>query len=163
MIGHPYSVLSWVPDVHSSWAPVSVRRIPSHRTATEIGVEQVQQLVYHRQDEMKGALHLIVGDGKYGNHHFLGALKDEPCGALVRLRCDRVLYGPPGPYGGRGRPRVHGERFAFKEPETWGVPDAEVELEHERWGNVRLRRWDNKHALQDGYTPFSVILVETHL
>jgi hypothetical protein len=164
VIGHPYSVLSWVPDVHSSWAPpVSVRRIPSHRTATEIGVEQVQQLVRHRQDEMKGALHLIVGDGKYGNHHFLGALKDEPCGALVRLRCDRVLYGPPGPYGGRGRPRVHGERFAFKEPETWGVPDAEVELEHERWGNVRIRRWGNKHALQDGYTPFSVILVETHL
>jgi hypothetical protein len=28
---------------------------------------------------------------------------------------------------------------------------------------VRLRRWDNKHAKQDAYTPFSVILVETHL
>ena len=30
-------------------------------------------------------------------------------GALVRLRCDRVLYGAPGPYSGIGRPRVHGE------------------------------------------------------
>ena len=53
------------------------------------------------KDEMKKALHLIVGDGKYGNHHFLGALKDELCGALVRLRRDRVLYGPPGAYGCR--------------------------------------------------------------
>ena len=90
-------------------------------------------------------------------------MKDEPCGALVRLRRDRVLYGKPGPYSGFGRPRVHGDRFAFKEPETWGGPDAEVELEDERWGKVRLRRWDNKHALQDAYTPFSVILAETHL
>jgi hypothetical protein len=36
-------------------------------------------------------------------------------------------------------------------------------LEDERWGTVRLRRWDDKHARQDAYTPFSVILVETHL
>jgi hypothetical protein len=57
----------------------------------------------------------------------------------------------------------HGDRFAFKEPETWGEPDAEVELEDERWGKVRLRRWDDKHALQDANTLFSVILVAAHL
>ena len=164
VIGHPYSVLAWVPDAHSSWAPpISVRRVPSNCTATEIGVGQIKRLCRHRQDEMKKALHLIVGDGKYGNHHFLGALKDKLCGALVRLRRDRVLYGPPGPYGGRGRPRVHGDRFTFKEPDTWGPANAEMELEHERWGKVRLRRWDNKHASQDSSTSFSVILVESHL
>ena len=164
VVGHPYSMLVWVPDAHSSWAPpISVRRVRSSYTATKIGVEQVKELCRHRQDEMREALHLIVGDGKYGNHHFLGALRDEPCGALVRLRRDRVLYGAPGPYGGKGRPRVHGDRFAFKESATWGPADADVELEHERWGNVRLRRWDDKHALQDSSTPFSVLLVETHL
>lgn len=164
VIGHPYSVLAWVPDVHSSWAPpLSVRRIPSRHTATKVGVEQVKALCHHREGEMGETLHLIVGDGKYGNHHFLKALRDEPCGALVRLRRDRVLYGAPGPYSGRGRPRVHGDRFAFKEPDTWEAADADVELEHEQWGRVRLRRWDDKHALQDGSTPFSVILVEAHL
>lgn len=164
VIGHPYSMLAWVPEAHSSWAPpISVRRVPSDRTASEVGAEQVKQLCRQRKEAMEKALYLIVGDGKYGNHHFLGALKDEPCGALVRLRRDRVLYGPPGPYGGQGRPRVHGARFAFKEPETWGPADAEMELENERWGKVRLRRWDNKHALQDASTPFSVILAETHL
>jgi len=164
MIGHPYSVLAWVPEPQKSWAPpISVRRISSQQTPPEVGVMQVQQLCRLRWKEMEQELYLIVGDGKYGNHCFLGSLKDEPCGALVRLRRDRVLYGPPGPYSGMGRPRVHGDRFAFKEPGTGGEPDAEVELQHERWGRVRLRRWDNKHALQDASTPFSVILAQTHL
>lgn len=163
-VGHPYSILAWVPEPINSWAPpVSVRRITSQRTPAEVGVEQVKQLCRLRREEMNRWLYLIVGDGKYGNHRFLGPLKDEPCGALVRLRCDRVLRGEPGPYVGKGRPRVHGDRFAFKEPETWGDPDAEVTVEDERWGRTRLRRWDNKHALQDANTPFSVILVQTHL
>jgi hypothetical protein len=108
-------------------------------------------------------LYLIIADAKYGNHRFLAPLRDEPCGTLVRMRRDRVLYGAPGTYGGHGRPRVHGERFAFKVPETWGEPDAVAELGHPRWGKVRLRRWDDKHARQDADTSFSVILVEAHL
>jgi hypothetical protein len=164
LVGHPYSILAWVPEPTQSWAPpVSVRRITSQQTAAEVGVLQVKQLCWLRREEMSQWLHLIVGDGKYGNHHFLAPLKGDPCGVLVRLRCDRVLYGTPGPYSGMGRPRVHGDRFAFKEPETWGAADAEVHLEDERWGQVRLRRWDHKHALQDAGTPFAAILVQAHL
>jgi hypothetical protein len=164
LAGHPYSILAWVPDPTRSWAPpVSVRRITSQQTAAEVGVMQVQQLCRLRREEMFRWLYLIVGDGKYGHHRFLGPLKDEPCGVLVRLRCDRVLYGAPGPYGGMGRPRIHGDRFAFREPETWGEPNVEATVEDDRWGQVRLRRWDHRHAQQDATTPFSVILVETHL
>jgi hypothetical protein len=165
VVGHPYSVLAWVPECGSSWAPpVSVRRASSEQSDVEIGIEQVKRLCRSREAEMLGALHLIIADAKYGNHRFLGSLRDEPCGALVRMRRDRVLYGEPPPYSGRGRPRVHGDRFAFKEPDTWGEPGATVELEgDERWGKVRLRSWDNKHARQDAPTAFSAILVETHL
>lgn len=164
MVGHPYSVLAWVPEAGSSWAPpVSIRRALSQETEIEVGVEQVKRLCRHRQNEMLKELYLITADAKYGNHRFLAPLKGEPCGVLVRMRRDRVLYGAPGSYSGRGRPRVHGDRFAFKEPETWGEPDATVELEDPRWGKVRLRRWDNKHARQDADTSFSVILVEAHL
>jgi len=92
--GHPYSLLVWVPKRHRSWAPpVSVWRITSQQTPVEVGVAQVKQLYRHRQAEMAHqSLYLIVGDGKYGNHRFLGPLKDEPCGVMVRLRRDRVLY-----------------------------------------------------------------------
>ena len=164
VVGHPYSVLAWVPEPDTSWAPpVSVSRVSSQQTDTAVGVAQVKRLCRLRGEEMLQWLYLIVGDCKYGNHRFLGPLKDEPCGALVRMRRDRVLYGEPGPYQGVGRPRVHGDRFAFKEPETWGKPDGKVKLEDERWGKVRLRRWDNKHACQDAGTVLSIILVETHL
>lgn len=163
VVGHPYSVLAWVPQPGSSWGlPVSIRRALSQQTDVEVGIEQVKQLCRHRCAEMFEDLYLIIADAKYGNHRFLAPLKDEPCGALVRMRRDRVLYGAPGAYRGHGRPRVHGDRFAFKEPETWGAPDAMAELEHPRWGKVRLRRWDDKHARQDADTLFSVILVEAH-
>jgi hypothetical protein len=163
-IGHPYSVLAWAPERNSSWAPaVSVRRVPSDQTDVKVGLAQVKQLCRERSEEMKQELHLIVADAKYGNHRFLGPLKTEPCGALVRLSRNRVLYGEPGPYSGKGRPRIHGDRFAFKEPEMWGEPDAVMELVDERWGKVRLQRWDYLHARQDASTTFSVILVETHL
>lgn len=164
VIGHPYSVLAWVPQIGRSWAPpMSVRRILSQQTAVEMGVAQVKQLCAERGEEMRQFLHLIAADGAYGNHRFLGPLKHEPCGIVARLRRDRVLYGEPGPYSGHGRPRVHGACFAFKEPDTWWQSDAMVELEDERWGKVRLRRWDHLHARQDAKTPFSVILVECHL
>ena len=164
VVGHPYSVLAWVPEPGSSWGlPVSIGRALSQQTEVEVGIEQVKQLCRHRDEAMREDLYLIIADAKYGNHRFLAPLKDEPCGALVRMRRDRVLYGAPGAYGGRGRPRIHGERFAFKEPETWGEPTARVEVEHPRWGQVRLRRWDDKHARQDAHTSFTVILVEAHL
>jgi len=163
-IGHPYSVLAWVPERNSSWAPaLSVRRVTSKQTDVEVGLAQVKQLCRARATEMKQELHLVVADAKYGNHRFLGPLKEEPCGTLVRLYRNRVLYGEPGSYSGQGRPRIHGDRFAFKEPETWGEPNEVVELEDERWGQVRLQRWDSLHARQDASTTFSVILVETHL
>jgi hypothetical protein len=164
VVGHPYSVLAWAPERHSSWAPpVSVRRVPSDKTEVEVGVEQVKLLCQQRRTEMKQWFHLIVADGRYGNHRFFSPLKDLPCGKLARMRRDRVLYGKPGPYGGRGRRRKHGERFAFKEPDTWGEPSLDMKFQDERWGLVRLRRWDDLHAREDATTDFSIILAETHL
>jgi len=164
VIGHPYSVLAWIPEKRHSWAqPVTIRRTKSSQTDVEIGVQQVKLLCKERQKEMKQEFHLIAADGKYGNHCFLGPLKNELCGLVVRLRRDRVLYGRPGPYCGRGRPRIHGTRFAFKEPETWSKANTDVKLEDEQWGTVHLRRWDQLHAKQDAQTPFSVLLVEVHL
>ncbi len=107
VVGHPYSVLAWAPERNSGWAPpLSVHRVPSEKTEVEVGVEQVKRLCHARQAEMLQFFHLIVADGKYGNHSFLGPLQEEPCGVLVRMRCDRVVYKSPGEYKrGRRRPR----------------------------------------------------------
>lgn len=83
----------------------------------------------------------------------------------IQLRCDRVLYGPPPSpiHHQKGRHRVHGDRFAFKEPETWGMPDEIIELEHPRWGQVRLERWQNLHEKKGADVPYDVIRACVHL
>jgi hypothetical protein len=165
VVGHAYSALAWVAEPHTSWAlPLSTPRVKSSETAVEVGVRQVKALLAARRAAGASGMTVIVADGKYGNHRFLGPLREEAdCAVLPRLRRDRVLYHDPGPYAGRGRPRVHGARFAFKAPETWGPPDEEARFEDPRWGQVRLRAWDRLHAREDATTPFTAIRVETHL
>lgn len=159
VIGYPYSVLAWVVHERSSWAlPVDIERISTD--AVQVGVAQVKHLCQQRS---RGSLDVIVGDGSYGNHRFLTPLRDQPCGVLVRLRRDRVLYREPPPYNGRGRPKVHGERFVFKEPDSWGVPDQHLKFNDPHWGKVELQYWSGLHARQAPDTPFGVLLAQVHL
>jgi len=159
--GYAYSSLAWIPERGRSWAlPVDTRRVVGRQTAVEVGVEQVKTLCDMRPADTRD---VIAADGSYGNHRFLGALKDQPCTVVVRLRSDRVLYRTAEPYTGRGRPRLHGRRFAFKEPDTWESPAEDIYFEDERYGQVRLRLWHELHAQQDAHTPFSVIRAEVHL
>jgi hypothetical protein len=159
--GHEYSVLGWTAVARQSWTPtITVERV--ERSSIEVGVRQVQWLCRQRQAAVVQALDVIVADGHYGNHHFFAPLRQTPCALLVRLRRDRVLYGPPGAYKGRGRPAKHGQRFAFKQPETWHEPDETSEFESERWGQVRLRRWNHLHDKQDAETALAVICAEVH-
>jgi len=162
--GHPYSLLAWVPEPGQSWAlPVNTCRVTPTHNAVATGVDQVRALCETRQALPARGQTVITGDGAYGNHRFLGAIQDLSCTAIVRLRCDRVLYGPPGSYSGRGRRDLkHGHRFAFKDPATWGDPDAEAVFETDDWGRVRLRRWDHLHAKQDATVVCSVLLCEVH-
>ncbi|HSD82854.1 MAG TPA: transposase [Anaerolineae bacterium] len=164
-IGYPYSLLEWCAEAHSSWSlPVDVRRVPSSQTAQEVAAEQIQALAQARAD-FAGALDIVAADGKYGNAGFLRRVKGLRCGILARLRCDRVLYGPPpAPVPHRkGRHRVHGLRFAFKEPQTWGIPDAVIELEDPYWGQVRLERWQGLHEKKGADVPYEVIRACVHL
>jgi hypothetical protein len=164
-VGYPYSLLDWVPEPNASWSlSVSVRRIASHENAKSVGVEQIQALNEARRDS-KGALDIVAGDGKYGNAGFLRPLQGQRCGLVVRLRKDRVLYRAPEEpeIRKRGRPKIHGKRFAFKKPETWGDPDAIMAFEHDHWGRVRLERWIGLHGKQDADVPFDVIRASVHL
>lgn len=164
-VGYPYSLLEWCVEPHSSWSlPVDVRRVPSNQTAQEMGAEQVRSLAQARC-ECEQALDLVVGDGKYGNAGFLRSVKGLRSGTVVRLRCDRVLYGPPPlPQAHRkGRHRVHGHRFAFKEPDTWGAPDEVLKWEDAYWGQVCLERWCRLHEKKGADVPYDVLRASVHL
>lgn len=166
-VGYPYSLLDWVPERRSSWSlSVDVRRVPSTQTVQAQGVEQIQQLCRNRAG--LAALDIVVADRAYGNHKFLRPLRGERCGLVVRLRKDRVLRraaplrGPRAPRR-RGRPALHGTRFAFKRPQTWGQPEEVVAFHHPDWGSVQLRRWNALHASDAVDTPFDVVQARVHL
>jgi hypothetical protein len=164
-VGYPYSLLEWCVEPHSSWSlPVDIRRVPSSQTAQALGAEQVQSLAEARSS-CEAALDIVVADGKYGNAGFLRSVKGLRSGSVVRLRCDRVLYGPPPPPWPhqKGRPRMHGVRFAFKEPDTWGTPIEVTELEDADWGKVRLERWSALHEKKGTDVPYDVLRASVHL
>jgi hypothetical protein len=164
-VGYPYSLLEWCVEPHTSWSlPIDVRRVPATQTAQAIGAEQIQTLVQSRQTCLE-ALDIVAADGKYGNSGFLRTVKGLRCGILVRLRCDRVLHAsPPAPVPHqKGRPRIHGERFAFQEPHSWGKPAERIELEDAYWGKVRLERWHGLHEKKGADVPYEVIRACVHL
>lgn len=158
--GHVYSALAYIPERRGSWAPpIRTERVQPEQTPVTCGIAQVKKL-----REVRPTSHdIVTGDGGYGNYDFLGGVQTTGITVVVRLRCDRVLYGPPPSYAGRGRPRVHGERFAFKDPTTWREPDEVLCFEDERHGHVHLVRWRGYHARQGAEVPFEVIRAQTHL
>jgi hypothetical protein len=164
VVGQPYSLLAWVAELGQSWTlPVRVARISSDQTEVEAGVAQVQALCEARGAALAQQLHVIVADGRYGNHRFFGPLRNRGCALLARMRCDRVLYGQPGPYAGLGRPRKHGSRFAFKEPDSWPEPDQRLTFEDDQFGQVQIQAWAKLHALEDADTLLTVVRIQTHL
>ena len=163
-IGYPYSSLDWVAAPHSSWAlPMDERRVASSQTAQAVGTVQIEALAQARAAFVE-ALDIVACDAKYGNAGFLRTGQGKRCGIVARLRCDRVLYGPPPPREPkkRGRNKLHGQRFAFKEPDTWGEPGEVVELEDPYWGKVRLERWHNLHEKKGADVPYDVVRASVH-
>jgi hypothetical protein len=164
-VGYPYSLLEWCVEPHSSWSlPIDVQRVPSTQTAQEVGAAQIKALAHARSACLE-ALDIVAVDGKYGNAPFLRSVKGLRSGVAARLRCDWVLYGSPPPHHPhqKGRPRVHGDRFAFKEPETWDTPAEVLELEDEHWGKVRLERWAQLHEKKGADVPYDVLRACVHL
>ena len=158
---HLYSSLCWIPQAHQSWAlPMSTERVPWVGSEGQTGIAQISDLCAHKASQGDTSLTIITADGRYGGTPFLQPACDLLCTCVVRLRCDRVLYTPPPPYSGMGRPRVHGNRFDFEEPETWHEPDDEQDLQHERYGRVHLRVWHQLHAQNAPLAEFSVICAQ---
>jgi hypothetical protein len=163
--GYAYSWLDWVPAAGESWSlTVNVARVGRDESDWSVGAKQVKQLCADRL-ELSQLFDIIAGDCKYSSHHFLAEVEGLPCGIVVRARRDRVLYGRPQPKieKGPGRPRKHGQRFAFKEPDTWGQPDEWICLYHSRWGHVELQRWNQRHSSQAPDIEVDVIRAQVHL
>lgn len=162
--GYAYSLPDWVPAAGESWSlSVDVERVKGGATDLSVGVEQVQRLCQGRTG-LTG-LNIVAGDCKYSQPTFLRGVQDQPCGKVARLAKHRVLYGRPEPKATKGadRPRKHGQRFAFNEPDSWGEPVEWRQFEDPPGGQVELRRWSQLHGKLAADVEFDVVQAQVHL
>jgi hypothetical protein len=140
-IGHGYSTLGVVPEVAGSWfLPLLHERIPSETTPSAKAAAQLKQvcdLLWERP--------LALYDSEYGSGTFLAQTAAIACDLLFRVRPLRLLRRRPGPYKGRGRHPLHGTVFRLSDPQRWGAPTEEWEVEDEKLGRLRIQRWDHLH------------------
>lgn len=124
-VGYGFSTIAWIPQMGGSWGlPLRHERITSFETPISKAAFQLKQVCAHLNVRP-----IAVYDSGYGNASFVRQTTGIEADLLLRLRSNLCLWGPPPPYSGRGRPKVHGEKFKLSEPNTWTEPVAFLEIE----------------------------------
>src|SRR5579862_1015918 len=159
--GWQYSELAVLPAEKSSWAYVlDNQRIQSSATQGQVMAQQLRQAAKRIARRF-----LFLGDGYYGSQTFRESSADIACDVLVRTGKNRVLYRAPEPVIGqrkRGRPRLHGAAFSFKDPATQGEPDQSFEGCDEAGHRIAVRCWHNLHFRKAPDRPLTAIQVIRH-
>ena len=150
--GHQSSWLGRIVSQAPAWfAPRDVERVTTHDPPAGVAARQVLRLAATLV--VAGALSVVVADSGYAKAPFLAAFVGltNLC-VLVRLPCNRVLYGePPAPVthpktgkrAKKGRPPVHGAKFRLKTPPT---PERHVEFPLPLGkGSVCVSAWGQLH------------------
>ena len=150
--GWPYSVIVALETGRSSWtAPLDVVRLAPGDDAATVTAQQVRQVVTRLLEtghwQPGDPEILLVADAGYDGPRLSFLLADLPVVVLVRMRSDRVLRRrrPAHLPGTLGRPRRHGDEFAFGDPATWGEPDVSTHTDTRLYGPAFARAWDRLH------------------
>ena len=148
-IGYDYSTLAWIPPDEGGWAlPLLHERIGSRETPIEQGARQLRCACAQMEQRP-----ISVWD-------FLNATADIDADKLLRVRPNRCLYGPPPPYGGRGRPPVHGDKFELADPATWSEPRPRWAGTDAKLGPVEIQLWKGLHFKKAAPQPVVLIRIE---
>lgn len=155
-IGQGWSTLAWIAPVAGSWAlPLRHERITSWESPIGKATWQLRQVC--RDLKVRA---ISLWDSEYGCARFVLATANIACDKLMRLRSNRCLWSEPPAYGGRGRPRAHGDKFKLNDSTSWHSPDESVEVTDPQQGQLRLRCWHQLHFRAAPTHPMQLILVE---
>jgi hypothetical protein len=167
IIGLPYSILAYVEQPATSWAPaVHTQRIKPNQSAVEVALTQATWVAEQLPAETTPEIAL---DGGYGNLKFFCSMRGVRTFATARMRNDRVLYQlPQMPQKGmkkkRGRPCKYGPEFRFADPGSWPTPDEVLEFEDHKFGRVRLELWSAlRFRVKKEIVDISVVRSQIHL
>ena len=155
-LGYGYSTIAWVPETQGSWAlPLRNERITSWENPIDKAVWQLGQVCQKLPSRP-----LTLWDIEYGCAPFVIKTAGINADKLMRLRSNLCLWGKPPEYSGRGKPRVHGDKFKLNDSGTWGEPTQIIEEEDTQIGRARIRVWHKKHFRKAPSYSMSIILVE---
>jgi hypothetical protein len=152
--GWPYSFVAALGPGRSSWALLldAVRLGPDDDdcavTAAQLR-EVVARLIAagHWADGDPDII--IVLDAAYSGTRLAWLLAGLPVTVVVRVRCDRVYYGPPPPRaaGVRGRTARHGAPVKCDDPAAWPGPGLQACAVSARHGPMTVTAWARVHQM----------------
>jgi len=143
-VGQGYSTIAWIPENEGSWAlPLRHERITSAESPIGKAIWQLKQVCKYLPTRP-----ISVWDSEYGCAPFVLKTANIPADILVRLRSNLCLWGEPGAYSGKGRPKKHGDKFKLNEPTTWSQATSVLEINDPKLGPVRVSLWKDLHFRQ---------------
>ncbi|WP_199315149.1 NF041680 family putative transposase [Aerosakkonema funiforme] len=155
-LGQGYSTLAWIPEAEGSWAlPLRHERITSWENPIDKAVWQLKQACKYLPQRP-----ISLWDSEYGCAPFILKTALIPADKLIRLRSNLCLWATPPVYGGKGRPRLHGDKFKLNDSTTWTQAIEIVELEHPQLGQLRISLWKDLHFRASPHQPMQLIRVE---
>jgi hypothetical protein len=154
--GQGYSTIAWIPQAQGSWAlPLRHERITSWESPIDKAVWQLSQVCQHLPQRP-----ISLWDSEYGCAPFVLKTANIAADKLMRLRSNLSLWGAPPPYCGKGRPRIHGDKFKLNDSSTWSQPVARLEVDDPKLGQVRIWLWQNLHFRKAAGHSMSLLRVE---
>jgi hypothetical protein len=154
--GEGFSTIAWIPEASGSWAlPLRHERITSWETPIDKGAWQLRQVCKYLPVRP-----ISMWDSEYGCAPFVLKTADIAADKLMRLRSNLCLWSAPPPYSGIGRPRIHGAKFKLNDPQTWGEPVKDIEVNDSHLGRIRIRLWSQLHFRKAPKHPMCLLRVE---
>lgn len=130
--GEGYSTIAWIPEAQGSWAlPLRHERITSWESPIDKAVWQLKQVCQYLPVRP-----ISLWDSEYGCAPFVLKTAESAVDKLMRLRSNLCIWGAPPAYSGRGRPRIHGDKFKLNDPETWKEPVETLEVDDQKLGRL---------------------------
>lgn len=155
-LGQGYSSIAVIPETEGSWAlPLLHERITSFENPIQKAAAQLKLVC-----ENLPTRPISLWDAEYGCASFIKQTSDIAADKLMRLRSNRLLYGAPPPYGGTGRPRIHGDKFKLNDSATWWTPDQIIEVNDQKMGRLSIRLWCNLHFQQSKDHSMNLIQIQ---
>jgi hypothetical protein len=154
--GLEYSTVVVLPDSPSSWTfTLDQRRIPSNKTAIEVAIAQLQEIV----PKLPGRP-LLLFDRGYVSIWLWCMLSKLACDALIRLKSNQAFYKPAPPRTGKsGQPRKDGEKLKLDDSSTQKNPDGVWEGTDAKGHSVQINWWDKMHVKSARWLDLTIIQV----